>query len=73
MKNKKVKTEKIEKIGITIEEVIEILDELHNYFDDRISDLYQVKGGAAERQIYLFYRSILTDAVEKLEGTYTQK
>lgn len=71
MKNKK--TEKRQKIGETIEEVIEILDELHNYFDDRISDLYQVKGGASERHNFIFYRSVVTDAVEKLEKSYTQK
>jgi hypothetical protein len=72
MKNKKVKTEKIEKIGLNIEEAIEILDELAKFFDDRVSDLYQVKGGAAERHNYIFYRSRVWDAVEKLEENYTK-
>jgi len=71
MKNQKL--EKIQEIGITIEEAIEILDELFIFFDERISDLHQVKGGALERHNFIFYRSRVSDAVEKLEKTYTQK
>jgi hypothetical protein len=64
MKKKKDKTEQIE---CNIEEAIEILDELAKLFDDKVSDLYQVKGGAGERHNYIFYRSRVWDAVEKLQ------
>jgi hypothetical protein len=67
MKNKKGKTEKIE---WNKEEAIEILSELAKFFDDRISDLYQVKGGAAERHNYIFYRSRVWDAIEKIEENH---
>ena len=61
MKKKKEKTEKIE---WNVEESIEILDELAKYFDDRVSDLYQVKGGAAERHAFIFYRSRIWELQE---------
>jgi hypothetical protein len=67
MKKKKSKTEKIE---WNKEAAIEILSELAKFFDDRVSDLYQVKGGAAERHNYIFYRSRVWDAVEKLEENH---
>lgn len=51
-----------------VKEALRILNDLSKLLDDRIEDLYQVKGGMQSRHAYMFYREKVWDAMEKLEN-----
>jgi hypothetical protein len=55
-----------------LKEAIEILDNLSKLLDDRVEDLYQVKGGMQSRHAYMFYREKVWDAIEKLQNVKQQ-
>ena len=59
MKNKKTEA--------NTEAAVEILDELVSLLNQRVSDLYEVKGMAQSRHAYIFYRSKVWDAIEELK------
>jgi ferredoxin-fold anticodon binding domain-containing protein len=59
MKNKKTEAD--------TDAAAEILDELVSLLDQRVSDLYEVKGTSESRHAYIFYRSKVWDAIEELE------
>jgi hypothetical protein len=46
--------------------VVETLDELSKFLDERVSDLYQVQGGMQARHCYIFYRSKVWEAMFKI-------
>jgi hypothetical protein len=50
-----------------LDNVLEILDDLSKLLDDRISDLYQVKGGMQSRHAYMFYRDKVWNAISELK------
>jgi len=50
-----------------IKEAISILEELSTLMDERISDLYQVKGGMQSRHAYCYYRKHVWEAKRLLE------
>jgi hypothetical protein len=52
---------------------LEILDELSKLFDDRISDLYQVKGGMEARHAFMFYRDRVWGAMHLLQNVNIQE
>jgi hypothetical protein len=56
-----------------LKEAIEILDNLSKLLDDRVEDLYQVKGGMQSRHAYMFYREKVWDAIEKLQNVKQQE
>jgi len=39
--------------------IVENLDELEALLADRISDLYEIKGGMQARHCYIYYRSLV--------------
>jgi hypothetical protein len=49
-----------------LDSALEILDDLSKLLDDRISDLYQVKGGMQSRHAYMFYRDKVWNAMREL-------
>jgi hypothetical protein len=49
-----------------LDNALEILDDLSKLLDDRISDLYQVKGGMQSRHTYMFYRDKVWNAMSEL-------
>ena len=51
-----------------INEALETLDELAKFLDDRVSDLYQVKGAMQARHCYIFYRSKVWEAMKSLKS-----
>jgi hypothetical protein len=55
-----------------VKEAIRILDDLSKLLDDRVEDLYKVKGGMQARHAYMFYREKVWDAMEKLENLKQQ-
>ena len=61
------------KIQTELKEAIEILDDLSKLLDDRVEDLYQVKGGMQSRHAYMFYREKVWDAIEKLQNVKQQE
>ena len=52
---------------------LEILDELSKLFDDRVSDLYQVKGGMEARHAFMFYRDRVWGAMHLLQPINLQE
>ena len=50
-----------------LDNALEILDDLSKLLDDRISDLYQVKGGMQSRHAYMFYRDKVWNAISELK------
>lgn len=44
------------------------LKDLEQYFDERIVDLHQVKGGTQARHAYVLYRKFVLEIQETLEG-----
>lgn len=50
-----------------LDNALEILDDLSKLLDDRISDLYQVKGGMQSRHSYMFYRDKVWNAITELK------
>jgi hypothetical protein len=66
-----------EKTGVILnakrlDEAFEILDDLTKLMDDRISDLYQIKGAMQARHAYIYYRSLVWKAVEELKKAQQQ-
>lgn len=51
-----------------LDNALEILDDLSKLLDDRISDLYQIKGGMQSRHAYMFYRDKVWNAIDELKG-----
>jgi hypothetical protein len=49
-----------------LDNALEILDDLSKLLDDRVSDLYQVKGGMQSRHAYIFYREKVWNAMSEL-------
>ena len=49
-----------------LDSALELLDDLSKLLDDRISDLYQVKGGMQSRHAYMFYRDKVWNAMSEL-------
>lgn len=49
-----------------LDNALELLDDLSKLLDDRISDLYQVKGGMQSRHAYMFYRDKVWNAMSEL-------
>lgn len=49
-----------------LDSALELLDDLSKLLDDRISDLYQVKGGMQSRHAYMFYRDKVWSAMSEL-------
>jgi hypothetical protein len=49
-----------------LDNALEILDDLSKLLDDRVSDLYQVKGGMQSRHAYMFYRDKVWGAMSEL-------
>jgi hypothetical protein len=49
-----------------LDNALEILDDLSKLLDDRVSDLYQVKGGMQSRHAYMFYREKVWNAMSEL-------
>lgn len=62
MKNEIVKIEK-EKLDSILDE----LDTLSKYFDDRIVELHKSIGGQADRHAFTFYRSIVWKVESELK------
>jgi hypothetical protein len=56
-----------------LKEVIQILDDLSKLLDDRVEDLYQVKGGMQARHAYMFYREKVWEAIDKLKSAKQQE
>ena len=52
-----------------ISEVFKEIRELEELLTDRISDLYQVKGGMQARHAYIFYREKLSSIRAKLDSS----
>ena len=52
---------------IKLIDAISILDDLSKLLDDRISDLYEIKGSMQSRHAYMFYRDKVWDALDKLK------
>lgn len=52
---------------------LEILDELSKLFDDRVSDLYQVKGGMEARHAFMFYRDRVWGAMHLIKPVNLQE
>ena len=50
-----------------LDNALEILDDLSKLLDDRISDLYQVKGGMQSRHAYMFYRDKVWNVISELK------
>jgi len=50
-----------------LDNALEILDDLSKLFDDRVSDLYQVKGGMQSRHAFMFYREQVWNAMRELK------
>jgi hypothetical protein len=50
-----------------LENVLDILDDLAKLLDDRVSDLYQIKGGMQSRHAYIFYREKVWNAMRELK------
>lgn len=50
-----------------LKEIYEDFDELRKLLEERISELYQVKGGQAERHTFIFYRNELRNIHYKLK------
>ncbi len=50
-----------------LDNALEILDDLSKLFDDRVSDLYQVKGGMQSRHAFMFYRDKVWSAMRELK------
>ena len=46
---------------------LELLSDLSKLLDDRIEDLYQVKGGMQSRHAYMFYRDKVWNAIDELK------
>ncbi len=66
-----------EKTGVILnakrlDEAFEILDDLAKLMDDRVSDLYQIKGAMQARHAYIYYRSLVWKAVEELKKAQQQ-
>ena len=56
-----------------LDSALEILDDLSKLLDDRISDLYQIKGGMQSRHAYMFYRDKVWSAMSELrQGTKSE-
>ncbi len=55
-----------------LDEAFEILDDLAKLMDDRVSDLYQIKGAMQARHAYIYYRSLVWKAVEELKKAQQQ-
>lgn len=55
------------------EEVIETLQELQRYLDDRIVDLHKVKGLQQARHAYIFYRSFVYEAIDQVRNLPVKK
>ena len=55
-----------------LDEAFEILDDLTKLMDDRVSDLYQIKGAMQARHAYIYYRSLVWKAVEELKKAQQQ-
>jgi hypothetical protein len=51
----------------SLNDAIEILNDLSKFLDERVSDLHQVQGGMQARHCYIFYRSQVWDAISKLK------
>ena len=62
MKNEIVKIEK-EKL----DSILDDLDTLSKYFDDRIVELHKSIGGQADRHAFTFYRSIVWKVESELK------
>ena len=54
-------------------DAISILDDLSKLLDDRISDLYEIKGAMQSRHAYMFYRDKVWDAIDKLKDAKQQE
>ena len=50
-----------------LDEAFEILDDLAKLMDDRVSDLYQIKGAMQARHAYIYYRDLVWKAIEELK------
>jgi len=61
-----MKPTKTQKNKELVKEVMDELDSLAEYFDARISDLHNIKGGAAERHAFVYYRKIIWEQTYKL-------
>ena len=52
-----------------LKKIVESMDELESLLTDRISDLYEVKGGMQARHCYIYYRELvwkLNDIIKKI-------
>jgi hypothetical protein len=56
-----------------LKESIQILDDLSKLLDDRVEDLYQVKGGMQARHAYMFYREKVWEVIDKLKSVKQQE
>lgn len=52
-----------------LDNALELLDDLSKLLDDRISDLYGVKGGMQSRHAYMFYRDKVWGAIDELKNS----
>jgi len=50
-----------------IDKTLELSDELDKAITDRISDLYQIKGGVSERQSFMYLRSFVWNIKNELK------
>lgn len=50
---------KLEFLDEDYSELFELISDLSSFFDERISELHEVKGGMKDRHAFIFYRSIL--------------
>lgn len=53
-------------------ELIGDFREFEKRFNERISDLYEVKGGMQARHAYVYYRRLLWDIRDKLEKSLVE-
>jgi len=62
MESKKIKLPKLEQFKENVEH-------LESLFNDRISEMHNVKGAQAERQAFCYYRSLLWDIKREILGS----
>jgi hypothetical protein len=61
-----------EKTGVVLDtkkldDAFEILDDLSKLMDDRVADLYQIKGAMHERHAFIYYRDMVWRAIGALK------
>lgn len=64
----KIKNMKVNLDAKKLDIVLTELDDLSKLLDDRIQDLYQIKGATQSRHVYMFYRDKVWHAIDELKS-----